>query len=221
LPSCRVAELPSVVEAKRDLNSQLMMVSQAAVAVNPFKLIEDAEWTARVEKLSAMCQRSNTQFTPPEPPVDYLSDEERDEGTHCALEFREALEFAALTQKSEAAGGSFVPSEWVAPAPRRSDRFGLTQEPRAGQTYAPLFDETPSGAWRTSMSRRSSNDGASAPLQSMEMLCMMLPWPELARKRTTPRTFACWRRRFRCWHVYGGPYWPCLVPQRTSRVRLV
>jgi hypothetical protein len=140
-----VAELLSIVEAKRGLNAQMTRARLAAVALNPFKLIEDADWTDRVEKLRAMCQRSNTHFTPPEPPVDYLSDEERDEGTRYALAFCEGLEFAALKQKYSTVGGSFVPSDWVAPAPRLSDRLDLTQQPKAAQmaqACAPLFDET-------------------------------------------------------------------------------
>ena len=98
-----VRALRNVVIAKRQLNAALMRTALVAAAVSPFKLIEGAEWTANMEQLGEICAQSGTQYRIPAPPVDYLSPEDREEGTKAALAYIEALEFDAFLMRAAVA----------------------------------------------------------------------------------------------------------------------
>ena len=138
-----VQAMTDVVNTKRDLNAPLMRVALAAAAVSPFKLVEDAEWTAHVEQMREFYAQCGTGFQTPEPPVDYLCPNDREEGTKIALAYMEALEFDALKRAAVRDGGRMLSPGLRSPGPRLSDRYGLTKPAKVesgGEDIEATFD---------------------------------------------------------------------------------
>ena len=105
-PSVRV--MGALVEAKLELNAP--MVDAELEAVNPFKPLEDSEWSRHGEQLRMHCAQSGRQLPNPPPPVDYLCGTLANRGLRLAIALREAMEVEALKHEAAKAGSaSLVP----------------------------------------------------------------------------------------------------------------